>query len=115
MICNVTPRFRCINYDTTKILAILRNKINVDMSKPLYLGPLVLDISKIVKCEYWYDIVKPKYGKKAKLFYMDMGSFIVHVKSEDIYADLPGVVKKIFDTSNYEFKRPLPIRNKISA
>ena len=38
--------------------------------------------------DYFYDYVKPKYRKKAKVCYMDMGSFIVHVKSEDIYADL---------------------------
>ena len=39
-----------------------------------------------------------------------MDSFIVHVKSEDIYANLAGDVKKRLDTSNSEVKRPLPIR-----
>ena len=44
-----------------------------------------------------------------KLSYMDTDSFIVHVKSEDIYADLAGDVKKKIGISNYEFKRTLPI------
>ena len=35
---------------------------------------------------------------------------IVHVKSEDIFADLAGDVKPRFYTSNHEVKRPLPIR-----
>ena len=43
--------------------------------------------------EYWYDYVKPKYGKKAKLCYTDTGRSIVHVKSEGIYPDLAGEVK----------------------
>ena len=38
-----------------------------------------------------------------------MGSFIVHVKSDNIYVDLDGDVKKRFGRSNYEVKRPLPI------
>ena len=38
--------------------------------------------------EFWDDYVKPKYGEKAKLCYMDTGSFIVHVKTQDIYKDI---------------------------
>ena len=58
--------------------------------------------------ECWYEYVKPKYGDKAKIRYMDTDSFVIHVKSEDIYADLANVLKR-FDTLNYEAKRPLPI------
>ena len=35
--------------------------------------------------EFWYDYVKPKYGENTKLFYMDTESFIVQVKTEDIF------------------------------
>ena len=48
--------------------------------------------------EYWNDYIKPKYGNKAKLCYTDMDSFIVHVKLEDVYADLTGNVEKRLDT-----------------
>ena len=37
--------------------------------------------------------MKPSYGKKAKLCYRDTDSFIVHVKSENIYPDLAGDVR----------------------
>ena len=73
-------------------------------------GVLVLDMSKIVTYGYWYDYVKPTNGKMAKLCYIDMDSFIVHEKSEDIYANLAGDVEKRLDTSNSEVRRPLPIR-----
>ena len=39
---------------------------------------------------------------------MNIDSFIAHVKSEDIYANIAGDVKKTFETSNYEVKRLLP-------
>ena len=32
--------------------------------------------------EFWHDYVKPKYGEKAKLCYMDTKSFIVYVKNK---------------------------------
>ena len=35
------------------------------MNKPIYLGLSVLELSKIVLYEFWYDYVKPNYGKKA--------------------------------------------------
>ena len=48
--------------------------------------------------EFWYDYVKPKYGVKAKLCYMDADSFIVYIKTGDIYKDIAKDVETIFDT-----------------
>ena len=39
---------------------------------------------------------------------MNTDSFIVFIKTEDIYSDIAKTVEKRFDTSNYEFYRPLP-------
>ena len=52
--------------------------------------------------EFWYDFLKPKYGENAKLCYMDTDSFIVHVKTKDIYKDLAEDVETKFDTSDFE-------------
>ena len=38
--------------------------------------------------EFWYDYIKPKYGDKAKLCFMDTDSFIVYIKANDIYKDI---------------------------
>ena len=48
--------------------------------------------------EFWYDYVKPKYGENVKLCYIDTGSFIVHVKTNDIYKDIAEDVETRFDT-----------------
>ena len=37
------------------LLAIEMKKTSVKMNKPLYLGMSILDISKTVMYEYWYD------------------------------------------------------------
>ena len=57
--------------------------------------------------EFWYDKVKPKQDKNAKLCYIDTDSFIVHVKTDDIYKDIEEDVETRFGTSNFELDRPL--------
>ena len=56
---------------------------------------------------FWYDYVKPKYGEKSKLCYMDRDSFIVYIKTDDIYKDIAEDIETRFDTLNYELDRPL--------
>ena len=68
------------------------------MNKPVYLGLSILDLNKTVMYEFWYDYVKPKYVENPKLCYMDIGSFIVHIKTDDIYKDIAEDVEAIFDT-----------------
>ena len=58
--------------------------------------------------DFWYDCVKPKYDKNAKLCYIDTESFIVYVKTNDIFKDIAQDVETRFDTSNFEVDRALP-------
>ena len=53
--------------------------------------------------------MKSKYGDMIKLCYMDMDSFIMHIKTEDFYKDIADDVEKINDMSNYTCERPLPM------
>ena len=56
------------------------------------------------------DCVKQKYGEKTKLCYMDTDSFIVYIKTNDIYKEIFEDIKTRLDTSNYELDKPLPKR-----
>ena len=84
------------------LLAIEMKKTKVKMNKPAYLGLSILEISKTLMYEFWYDYFKPKYQNNAKLCYMDTDSFIIHIKTEDFYKDIADDVKKRYDTSDYE-------------
>ena len=77
------------------------------MNKPIYLGFSILEISKTLMHEFWYEYTKPKYGDNVRLCYTDTDSFIFHVKTEDFYEDTANYVEEWFDTSNYECDRPL--------
>ena len=58
--------------------------------------------------EFWYGYLKPKYGDRIKLCYMDPDSLIPMIKTEDFYRDIANDVEKRFDRSNYKVDRPLP-------
>ena len=60
-------------------------KMEVKMNKPVY---LVLEISKTLSYEFWYDYIKPKYQSNAKLSDMDTNSVIIYIKNEDVYEDI---------------------------
>ena len=91
------------NFDTTKfftenLLVIEMRKTQVLMNKLVYLGLSILDLSKTVVYEFWYDYVKPKYSENTKFCYMDTDSFIFYVKTDDIYKDIAENVETRFDT-----------------
>ena len=99
------------NYDTKEIfteylLPIELRKTQILMNETVYLGFSILDLSKTVIYEFQYYYVKLKYRENAKLCHMDKGSFIVHVKAEDIYKYIAEDVETRFDISNLELDRP---------
>ena len=49
------------------LLAKEMRKIKVKMNKSIYLGLSILEISKTLMYEFWYDYIKLKYQHKAKL------------------------------------------------
>ena len=51
------------------------------MNKPIYLGQAILDISKTLMYEFWYDYIKPKYANNVELCYMHTDSFVMKIKT----------------------------------
>ena len=105
------PNYHSTKYISKDLLIIEMRKFEVKMNKPIYLGQAILDLSKTLMYEFWYDYIKPIYGDKAKLCYTDTDSFVIHIKTDDFYKDISNDVERLFDTSNYNKKdnRPLPI------
>ena len=79
------------NYHTTKfsqknLLAIeMKKKTGILINKPVYSGFSILELTKILMYEFWFDYVKPKYSEKTKLCYIDTDSFIVYMKTDNTY------------------------------
>ena len=101
------------NYHTTKFFTEhllpmeMKNKTQIAMDEPVYLVSSILDLSKTVMYEFWYDYIKPEYGEDTKLCYMDTDSFIAYVKIEYIYKGIAMLKKDLI--LNYKIDRPLPL------
>ena len=102
------PNYHTTKFFTENLLTIEIRKTQILMNELVYLGLSILDLSKTVMYELWYDYVKPKYDENAELCFMDTDSFIVHIKTDDIYKNIADEVETRFDTSNFEIDRPLP-------
>ena len=95
------PNYHTINLISENLSIIEMKKTKIKMNKPIYLGSSILEISKILMYEFWYDYMKLKYNDNVKLCYMDTDSFVMHIKTNDFYKDVANDVECKFDTSNY--------------
>ena len=103
------PNYHTINLISEDLSIIEMKKTKVKMNKPIYLGLPILEISKTLMYEFWYDYMKPNYNDNVELCYTDTDSFIININTNDFYEDIASDVENRFDTSNYEVKRPLPM------
>ena len=105
------PNYHATKHISKNLSIMEMKKRELYMNKPIYLGQAILDISKTLMYEFWYDYIKPLYGNKVKSCYMDTDSYIMSINSDDISADIRNDVKKWFDTSNFDKNdnRPLLI------
>ena len=99
------------NYNSRKIfnenlVSVHMKKTSLTMNKPVYLGMSILDLSKTVMYDFYYNYIKPKYGNKAKLLFTDTDSFLFEIQTKDFYNDIAEDVKDRFDTSDYPENHP---------
>ena len=103
------PNFKAGTLLGDDLMACEMGKVKVVMSKPVYLGQAILDLSKLIMYELHCDYMLPKYKENLKLCYIDTDSFVYDIKTEDFYKDIAEDVEARFDTSGYVDNRPLPV------
>ena len=82
------PNYHTINLISEDLSITEMKKTKVKMNKPIYLCLSILEISKILMYEFWFDYMKPKYDNNVKLYYMGKDSFIINIKTNDFYEDI---------------------------
>ena len=63
---------RTTKFFTENLLEIEMRKNQIVMNKPVYLGLSILDLSKTIMYEFWYDYVNPKYDENTRLCYRQL-------------------------------------------
>ena len=73
------PNYHSTKYISKDLLIMEMKKAEVKINKPIHLGQAILDLSKTLMYEFWYDYIKPMYGDKAKLCYTDTDTLVIHI------------------------------------
>ena len=76
------PNFKNGHPFSKHLFAVEMGKTEIKMNKPVYLGQAILDLSKTLIYEFHYDYMRPKYGSKVKLCYMDTDSFFFEIETD---------------------------------
>ena len=103
------PNFKSGVQFSESLMGCEMGKIKVVMNKPIYLGQVILDLSKIVMYEFHYDYMKQKYPEGLTLCYMATNSLIYDMETENFYKDKAEDVKDRFVTSGYNRNQPLSV------
>ena len=105
------PNFKDGHPFSKHLFAVEMGKREITMNKPVYLGQAILDLSKTLMHEFHCDYMRPRYGSKVKLCYMDTDSFVYEIETKYFYRKVAKDVEKRFNMSGYskDGNRLLPI------
>jgi hypothetical protein len=99
------PNFKSRTIFDENLVAFNMRKTNVMLNKSVYVGMSILDISKNLMFNFYYNVLKKKYDNKIQLLYTDTDSLVIEIKTGDFYSDVKNELIEHFDTSE------LPIDN----
>ena len=99
----------CTSFDEN-LIAVHMKKTKLYFNKPVYLGMSILDLSKSLMHDFYYNYIKTKYGYKAKLLFTDTDSLAYEIKTKDFYKDINPDIEKRIDTSDYQTNHPSRIK-----
>ena len=91
---------------TNDLVGIDMHKSRLLLNKPVYTGMTILDKSKILMYDFFYNHLKKQYGEKCELLYTDTDSLLLKIETEDVYKDIKAN-KNFYDTSDYPKEHPL--------
>lgn len=94
------PSFKKCTIFAEDLAAIELHKTSIRMDKPILIGMCVLELSKVLMYNFLYKHLKPKYGDNIQVVYTDTDSFILEIKTPNVYADIRDE-PDMFDTWDY--------------
>jgi hypothetical protein len=95
------PRYKESRGFNKDLVAVAMCREKAVLSKPIFTGFTVLELSKTLMYDFHYNYMTPKYGKDLTLLFTDTDSLCYHIKTNDIYKDMLKDRDNRFDTSDY--------------
>ena len=101
-----SPAFARANIFDDDLAAIQVHKSNQVLNRPVYVGMSILDLSKHLMDDFYYNQLKTQYGESCQLLYTDTDSLLLEIETEDVYKDV-ALNQTLYDTSYYPQDHPL--------
>jgi len=95
-----SPSFARSKIFDDDLAAIEVHKSRLVLNKPVYVGMSILDLSKYLMYDFYYNQLKTQYGEKCKVLYTDTDSLLLEIQTENFYTDMEKN-KDLYDTSDY--------------
>ena len=108
------PTFKDYTIYNEKLARIHLDPSCITLDKRSFVGIAVLELSKILLYDFYYNNIKARYGDRAKLLMTDTDSLFLKIETKDWYEDIRGDIPKFYDTSDYpnDHSANLPKMNK---
>ena len=101
-----SPSFARANIFDDDLAGIHMHKKSLVLNRPMYVGMSVLDLSKHLMYDFYYNQMKVQYGERCQLLYTDTDSLLLEIETEDVYRDM-SENQSLYDTSGYPKDHPL--------
>ena len=67
---------------------IEKYKCRIEIDKPTHIGASMLELSKVLMCDFHYSYIKNKYGEEVKLLINDRDSWMYKTETENVTKNL---------------------------
>ena len=101
-----SPAFARANIFDSNLAAVQMHKSRLYLNRPVYVGMSILDLSKRLMYDFYYNEMKAQYGDRCQLLYTDTDSLLLEIQTEDVYKDMAQHAS-LYDTSDYPKDHPL--------
>ena len=103
----VSPSYASANIFDDDLAAIQMHKSRLVLNRPVYVGMSVLDLSKHLMYDFYYNQLKKQYGEHCQLLYTDTDSLLLEIQTENVYEDMSrSAIAHLYDTSDYPNDHP---------
>ena len=98
------PLFKSFTIFNENLVAVHMHKREIKLNKPIIGGACILDLSKWLMYDFFYNVVQSKYGQdNVKLLFTDTDSLFMEISTQDLYKDIydDKQLRTHFDFSDY--------------
>ena len=79
-----SPSYARANIFDDNLAAIQMHKSRLVLNRPVYVGMCVLDLSKHLMYDFYYNQLQKQYGERCQLLYTDTDSLLLEIQTENV-------------------------------